>query len=133
MDAYCGLYCGACLCNIVREEGNIEEVAAKTGRTIEQLTCSDCKTAQMKEDCSFVACCLAKDYRNCSECPDMPCEDLARFASDGLYHHILTIPNLLRIRAIGVDAWLSEQKQKYTCQECGARLSWSNMSCDHSG
>lgn len=133
MDAYCGLYCGACLCNIVSETGEIVAMAAKTGRTVAQLTCSDCKTAHMIEDCCFVRCCTDKGIQNCSECPDMPCEALTAFANDEYAHHSASITNLYRIREIGLKAWLAEQKQKYTCPDCGARLSWSSVACDQCG
>ena len=129
MDSYCGIYCGACLCKIVQEYQNIDEVAALTGRTIAQLTCSDCKTAQMADDCCFVKCCIDKGFNNCSECPEMPCRDLNSFANDGFNHHAATITNLYRIREIGLDKWLVEQKAKYTCPECGARTGWSFSTC----
>ncbi len=132
LESFCGIYCGACLCNIVKEAGNIEEVAIKLNRTVEQLTCTQCKTALFQE-CCFVTCCTAHNFNNCSECPDMPCEDLTKFANDGLKHHATTIPNLLRIREIGLDNWLTEQKEFYSCTQCGQRLGWSYTACDKCG
>jgi hypothetical protein len=132
-EAYCGLYCGACLCNIAFETGNIEELAKKTNRTIEQLTCTDCKTAKMQE-CSFVTCCIEKGIDNCSECADMPCEEMIKFSSQEKYPHLKSmIPNLERIRAIGLPAWLEEKKKEFTCPECGARLGWAYKSCMQCG
>ncbi len=132
LDSFCGLYCGACLCNIVPEYGNIEEVAKKRDCTVEQLTCTDCKTALI-DDCSFYRCCTAKGIRNCSECEDMPCEELIRFSKDGWKHHATTIPNLYRIREVGLEKWLEEQKQYYTCPDCGRRTGWSYKTCDQCG
>lgn len=129
LESYCGLYCGACLCNIVKDEGTIVEVAARLNRSVEQLICTDCKTAK-HQDCSFVLCCTAKQLNNCSECPEMPCEEITRFANDGIKHHALIIGNLQSIREIGLEAWIEKQKQQYTCQTCGARLSWQATSCD---
>jgi hypothetical protein len=131
-DSYCGIYCGACLCNIVREAGNIEQVAHKLNRTIEQLTCTECKTA-MHQDCCFVACCTEKGFQNCSECEAMPCQALSDFTNDGMKHHAVCIPNLLRIREIGLVKWLDEQKKLFTCPECGARTGWSYQTCDQCG
>lgn len=120
------------MCNIVKTEGNITEVAAKLNRTEEQLTCTDCKTA-LHQDCKFVVCCKAKGLNNCSECPDLPCGEVIQFAQDGMKHHALIIDNLFRIRQIGMEVWQAEQKQRYTCKACGARLSWLATCCDKCG
>lgn len=132
LDSFCGIYCGACLCNIVRESGNIEETARRLNRTVEQLTCTNCKTA-LHTDCSFVSCCLGKGLENCSECPEMPCEEMKKFANDGLMHHATIITNLLRIREIGLQNWLDEQKARYSCKNCGARTGWSFTVCENCG
>jgi hypothetical protein len=126
--SYCGLYCGACLCNIARETDSMEEFAKKTGRTVEQLTCPDCKVAK-HQDCCFVTCCEAKGIDNCSECDEMPCESLTKFASDESKYHSTTIPNLKRIKEIGIEAWLKEQKLEFTCPQCGARTGWMFKNC----
>lgn len=131
-DTFCGIYCGACLTNIVKDNGKIKETAAKLNRTVEQLTCSECKTA-LHQDCFFVTCCTSKGYQNCSECPDMPCEEITKFATDGMKHHAVIIPNLMRIREIGLSDWLKEMKEKYTCPHCGARTGWSYLKCDACG
>lgn len=132
LDSFCGIYCGACLCNIVKEEGNITEVAQKLGKSLEQLSCSDCKT-ELHQDCCFVTCCSAKGLNNCSECPEMPCKEMNNFANDGFKHHATIIANLMRIREIGLSEWLSEQKQKYSCSQCGARTGWSYTKCSRCG
>lgn len=129
--AYCGLYCGGCLCNIARETSTVEEFAKKLNKPVEQLICPDCKVAK-HPDCSFVVCCEAKGYETCAECEEMPCEELTRFANNGREHCAMTIENLKRIREIGLDDWLLEQKQAYTCPTCGARTGWSYKKCDRS-
>jgi hypothetical protein len=131
-ESFCGIYCGACLCNIVLESGNIEETAKKLNRTVEQLTCTNCKTA-LHQDCCFVTCCTAKGFSNCSECPELPCEEITKFANDGYKHHATTLPNLLRIREIGLEEWLKEQKKQYSCPHCKARTGWSYKICDKCG
>lgn len=132
LESFCGLYCGACLCNIVKDEGNIKEVAARMKKPVEHLTCTECKTA-LHGDCGFVVCCTAKGLNNCSECPGMPCEELIQFAGDGIKHHAQVLDNLNRMKEIGLDEWLIEQKQKYTCSACGARLGWLDTRCRKCG
>jgi hypothetical protein len=128
-DSFCGIYCGGCLCNIAQESGNVEEIAKKLNRSVEQLTCTNCKTEQ-HQDCCFVTCCTAKRLNNCSECPEMPCAEVTKFANDGYKHHAVIITNLNRIREIGLEKWLSEQKKEHTCPHCGARTGWSYIICD---
>ncbi len=131
-DSFCGIYCGACLCIIVRETGTREETAQKLNKTIEQLTCTDCKTA-LHQDCCFVTCCTTKGINNCSECSEMPCEEITKFANDGLKHHSTIVTNLFRIRDIGLEYWLTEQKEKYSCPYCNARTGWSYTKCAQCG
>lgn len=132
-DTYCGLYCGACLCNIARETDSLEEFMQLTGRTAEQLTCPDCKIAN-HQDCSFVACCMAKGIDNCSECSDMPCDEMIKFSSQEKYPHLRQmVSNLERIREIGLPAWLDEKKKEFTCPQCGARLGWAFQECRKCG
>jgi hypothetical protein len=128
LGSFCGIYCGACLCNIARDSGKVAEFAQLLNKSVEQLTCTECKTA-LHQDCCFVTCCTARGLDNCSECPEMPCADLLKFAKDGLKHHACTIPNLIRIREIGLEAWLEEQKKAYICHACGARTGWSFKTC----
>ncbi|MBM4400193.1 MAG: DUF3795 domain-containing protein [Candidatus Cloacimonetes bacterium] len=126
--AFCGLYCGACLCNIAHETDTLELMAAKLNKPPEQLTCSYCRTA-LHEDCCFVMCCCAKGIESCADCDEMPCEELTKFANDGIFYHATTIPNLRRIREIGVADWLKEQKNRYTCPDCNSRLGWGHKTC----
>jgi hypothetical protein len=132
LDSFCGLYCGACLCNILKDEGTLEEVAKAMHKPVEHLTCTDCKTA-LHQDCSFVLCCTARGIESCAACPDLPCAEIIKFAGDGIRHHALILNNLKRIREIGSDNWLMEQKQQYTCPNCNARLRWLETVCEKCG
>jgi hypothetical protein len=38
--------------------------------------------------------------------------ELKRFSSDGASHHERTVENLKRMKEIGIDAWIAEQKRK---------------------
>lgn len=45
----------------------------------------------------------------------MPCTKLVQFAYDPIWRtHLPVIENLRRIRTIGADAWLSEQKEYWS-------------------
>jgi predicted RNA-binding Zn-ribbon protein involved in translation (DUF1610 family) len=38
--------------------------------------------------------------------------------------------NLSRIQKIGVRNWLTEQKSRWSCPECGTRFTWYDETCD---
>lgn len=76
--------------------------------------CGGC-TPQTKAECRFVICCTARDLEHCGYCPEFPCESLSEFCPDDRpgcppgYH----IENLRRRMAIGIQAWLAEQRQRW--------------------
>ncbi len=127
-STFCGLYCGACLCNIAWETNTLKEMSERLNRPEETLSCTNCKTA-LHQDCSFVVCCSKKNFNDCSECPEMPCVTLTEFANDGISHHASCIINLSRIKEIGLSEFLLEQEKKYTCPQCHARIGWSYTKC----
>ena len=42
-------------------------------------------------------------------------------------HHTDGIPNNRRMAEIGVDAWISEQVERYRCPKCGEMRKWFNV------
>ncbi|MDL2206348.1 DUF3795 domain-containing protein [Eubacteriales bacterium OttesenSCG-928-N13] len=71
-------------------------------------------------------------YRFCDLCPVYPCEHITerenRYASD----YALTespISNLRAIREQGMDAFLKEQSQAWTCASCGGVISVHDGLC----
>jgi len=51
--------------------------------------------------------------KNCEQCmEDFPCPSTNKFSSDGISHHKRTVENSKRIKEIGIEAWIAEQKRK---------------------
>lgn len=97
LDAYCGLYCGACPKFMMTENGEIEEFAAKNGLSVEDFACSGCKSGQVAKwcrVCKLKMCAQEKGFDSCAECRDYPCTDLISFR---MTRNTLIIKRLLPI------------------------------------
>jgi hypothetical protein len=95
----CGLYCGLCP----------RFQSAASGR------CPGCKTLCLTFSCKIYNCCVKKrGLITCAECDDFPCEK--NNPETHQYEYFVTnkpcIPNLYRIREIGLELWLEEQRKR---------------------
>lgn len=109
----CGLYCGGCK--------NYKE----------NMNCMGCRNEkELVTDCPTRACCISKGLIHCGECKTFPCDELKNFYNDGARHHELAYKNMLKIKEIGIDKWLSEQEQEHTCI-CGRKKLWFATKCVH--
>ena len=103
----CGLYCGACLDNLVNKECH------GCG-----CDCGNCAGEYHFKHCSISQCAAAKGIATCAECADFPCTNLIQFAfGPFVRHHLPVLENLRRIQRIGVEKWLEEQKAYFADEE----------------
>lgn len=135
-DAPCGLYCGACpTIRAVGEEG-LAGLAKRWEMDPSDLVCHGClsdTTAVFCRDCGFRSCTRAKGIGNCSECDSFPCENLRRFRNDEAPHHSAVLSNLGRMREIGLEGWLEEQRARWSCPSCGEPFAWYDAKCAKCG
>jgi hypothetical protein len=107
----CGLYCGGCK--------NYKE----------NYNCMGCRNEkELVNDCPTRECCTRKGLLHCGECEDFLCSVLNGFYNDGVIHHELAYKNMLKIKEIGVEKWLSEQAEEHTCK-CGRKKAWFATKC----
>lgn len=138
-DTYCGLYCGACPVLQANERGDEEWIAATAvewKRKPDDLRCHGCKsevTAAFCTDCGMRLCAREKGLEFCSECTEYPCEKVTNFRNDDASHHSVILTNLKRIKEIGKEKWLAEQKTLWSCKECGTRFGWYSEKCSKCG
>lgn len=135
-DTYCGLYCGGCAILLANREGTVEEIARAEGVQPEELRCHGCKTevvATFCTDCYMKECAERRGIEFCIECDEYPCERLVAFKEDKYPHHSVVLKNLERMREIGLQPWLSEQKSRWSCPNCGQAHSWYDESCKECG
>ncbi|MBD3182846.1 DUF3795 domain-containing protein [Candidatus Poribacteria bacterium] len=113
-DSYCGIYCGAC---------------STPG-------CKGCKIiddTHWSPNCKFIKCAQDKGIEACPLCDEYPCEDIMKFDNDGYIHHKTVLQHGLRIKEIGIPAWLVEQKKRWSCNQCGRGYTWSEETCQSCG
>lgn len=146
--SYCGLYCGACDVQIVHRRALNEERTARWDElptTMQRhlpvpkdtpVVCHGCRTDTVFGGCA--KCPIRKCARgrenigSCTECPRFPCLKLRVvrlvWRVGGYYRRLphldATGANLQRLRCVGTTRWLDEQRQEWTCPQCGAPLSW---------
>lgn len=130
--AYCGLYCGACCSRIVSEKEQGEASALPLHTEPGELPCAGCDADYM-DDCEFVICNKRHGTQSCAFCEEFPCAMITKFKDDECEHHEVVLDNLNRIREIGFEGWLGEQKEYWKCPGCGARTQWYQRKCELCG
>ncbi len=125
LAAPCGIYCGTCSHYLAREKGLLAEKKLKHG-------CKGCRI--QNKNCSWVKkdCTLLKKnlIAFCYECGHYPCTQLKKLhlrhmADD----HLNLYENLERIKNIGAQQWLEEQKERWKCPVCGGSFCVMDQSC----
>ena len=129
-----------------------EEMIAPCG-----LDCSLCMFAHAKEKpcrgcnadddskpvfcaswCKIIPCekRVKNGYKFCDECPDYPCEDMmGRETRYTTAYPLKESPmqNLRDIRAKGMEAFLEQERKKWSCEKCGGPICVHNALCRDCG
>lgn len=130
LEAYCGLYCGACPVYLQQYDGWLVQAVTeyfKCERT--DLRCHGCRSETISlscRDCDRRDCTTSKGFDSCSACPEMPCDRMSNYQ---LPHMSKAVPNLEALRDRGSDAWLAEQAEQWKCPSCGKTGSWYEQIC----
>lgn len=121
----CGMNCGLCKSYLAYSRG----VPAKKG---EVSHCSGCRArnkncAFVKRDCPRK---VGKQLDSCMECPDMPCERLAKLDENyRIRYGAGFVENLKMIKEKGMEEFLKSQAERYKCPKCGDILSIHDGKC----
>ncbi len=125
LAAPCGIYCGACRQYLLWKKDLLEERGYKIG-------CKGCRIRN--KNCTFIRRdCPAlrkKELEFCYECDKFPCQKLQKI--DTHYqekYSVNMIKSLKRIEEIGVEAWLQEQEELYTCPICEGEICIHDAEC----
>ena len=87
----------------------------------QQIRCQGCRESldtHWSPDCKMMLCAMKKGVQYCFQCVDFPCPTVNEFGSDGTSHHERTVENSRRMKKIGIEAWIKEQKRKGQCVFC---------------
>jgi len=138
LAAACGTYCGACPAYIRKYGG--DETRFSPGSTkgpfagfvdmMGQLRCDGCMSggtlAAHCRTCNIRLCAAnkQKDGR-CTDCKDLLCYRIANLVNQGNYPHRQEyLPNLEKIRQMGVEQWVTYEQERWRCPGCGLAMSW---------
>jgi hypothetical protein len=125
----CGLNCAVC---DIHQAGHgnkeirkeiIEWFKKERNETVdpEHIRCEGCRgslDAHWSPDCNMMLCARKKGVEYCFQCVEFPCTFLEKFSSDGISHHKRTVENLKKMKEIGIEAWIEEQRNKGQCLFC---------------
>lgn len=87
----------------------------------EQIACDGCRGSvevHWSPECKMMLCARERGLQHCFQCEEFPCAIVNEFASDGVSHHERTVRNAKRMREIGIEAWIEEQRRKGQCVFC---------------
>jgi hypothetical protein len=150
LAAVCGTYCGACPAYIAKHSGD-EQIkmrlhkrsspppmkARKTipdPRWMDGILCDGClsggQVASHCQNCAIKACAANKqNVIRCSDCKDLPCYRITNMINTGLLHRAEYLPNLEKIREMGVQEWVKYEEERWRCPRCGLPMSWYDAEC----
>jgi hypothetical protein len=131
--AYCGLYCGLCLngCRIPRRAQELKQLLDKVSiaewgpelpnfdgfwrflaRLAEFEPRAGCREHSCgPEPCAIRACASTKGVDACPFCADYPCDRIRTLSK----RYVTLIGDGERMREVGLDRWIEEQKARQAC------------------
>jgi hypothetical protein len=143
LAAACGTYCGACPAYLNRHGQIHKRVSSGPPKTpidnfvdmMDQLRCDGCLSggtlAAHCRTCTIRLCAAKKqpDAR-CADCKDLPCNRMTSLIRQGGYPHRQEyLPNLEKMRQMGVEKWVQYEEKRWRCTKCGLPMSWYDAQC----
>jgi len=138
LDAYCGLYCGACFVMIAYKQHRSDCIPNDWVSSFQdkEFKCHGCKSDILFENCQgckIRTCAQSKNIEFCNKCSEYPCEQFKRIESYNLAHHNVAVKSLKIIDEIGVQEWLKQQSERWLCSNCSSAFSWYEENCIECG
>ena len=151
LAAACGTYCGACPAYIAKHSED-EQIKMKRQKRVSSgprkapkgipdpswmdgLICDGCLSGGMLashcQRCDIRLCAANKqDVTRCSDCKELPCTRITNLINMGRYlHRKEYLPNLEKIREMGVQEWVKYEEERWRCPQCGLPVSWYDAEC----
>lgn len=151
LAAACGTYCGACPAYLAKH-GTDEQVKKKRqlisssapteplkgippSNWMSGLLCDGCLSggilAPHCQRCNIRLCALNKQSNaRCSDCAELPCYRITNLINMGRYlHRDEYLPNLKKVREMGVQKWVQYEEERWRCPKCGLPMSWYDAEC----
>jgi hypothetical protein len=151
LAAACGTYCGACPAYIakhgtdeqikLRQQKRLSSGPTKTlngippANWMDGLLCDGCLSGgQLAAHCQRCNIRLhalnTQNNSRCSDCDELPCYRITNLINMGGYlHRKEYLPNLEKIREMGVQEWVKYEEKRWRCPKCGLPMSWYDPEC----
>jgi hypothetical protein len=133
----CGIFCGACEFNKAISHPEIKPALSIAINVPEEdIYCKGCGDLDDKSwghGCKTAKCCDNHLIQYCFDCSEYPCGDLKAMVADPYPHHHSVILDLDRMKEVGINTWLSEQKDRWSCKSCGESFCWYSETCSKCG
>jgi len=153
LAAACGTFCGACPAYIAKhgedEQTNMKmQKRTSSGQPkkgipdpgwMDGLLCDGClsggQLAAHCQHCNIRTCAAEKQKDSrCSDCKELPCYRITGLINMGSYlHRQEYLPNLRKIREMGVREWVIYEEKRWRCPQCGLPMSWYDTECPRCG
>jgi hypothetical protein len=155
LAAACGTYCGACTAYLAKhgddehkkliqqKKSSSRPTRAQRGippsNWMDGLLCDGClsggQLAGHCQRCNIRLCALEKQSNSrCSDCEDLPCFRIKNLINMGRYlHRDEYLPNLKKIREMGVQEWVKYEEERWLCPNCGLPMRWYDAECIRCG
>jgi hypothetical protein len=82
--------------------------------------------------CTFIDCKQKKEVDFCADCNEFPCHALIEFKSK-MPHRAEIFDSQMRMKEIGVENWLIEMKDYFSCPQCKTVNSAYHLACRKCG
>jgi hypothetical protein len=135
----CGIFCGACGIFLATQETDNEKIlqyAVVLNQTFEETLCDGCgakrKSLHCFRKCIFINCKWENGVDFCIECEKFPCMSLIEFKSK-MAHRIEIIESQNRMKEIGMENWLYEMQDYFSCPRCNTINSAYHLICRNCG
>jgi hypothetical protein len=147
LAAACGTYCGACpsYLNKYRKDekrsssGPVKDNIDGFVDYMDRLLCDGClsggKLTGHCQNCDIRLCAANKENDSrCSNCEELPCHRVTNLINHGNFPHRQEyLPNLKKIREMGVQKWIQYEEERWRCPRCGLSMSWYDAKCTGCG
>ncbi len=84
--------------------------------------------------CKIKTCAIGQGIDFCFNCSTFPCTIIKRL--DKSYrqrYQVSLIDNAMRLKTVGAKRYLSEEREKWTCTDCGGTVSLHDQICSECG
>jgi hypothetical protein len=124
MIAPCGINCGTCMA-FLRERNKCSGCLSVSGKKVNN--CEKCKI----RNCVSLG---ETESKFCFDCKSFPCLALRKIDRRyRLRYRTNLVQNLLTISKTGIDDYLRDESERWTCTHCGSVLSVHRSSCEKCG